>query len=67
MASDPEVMECMVIRVWNWGFGRGDIVDTLAVIPEDIIAQQVADFTANNHNIKELIYQVFTSEDFVLY
>lgn len=67
MANDPEVMECMVIRVWNWGFGRGDIVDTLAVIPEDIIAQQIADFTANNHNIKELIYQVFTSEDFVLY
>lgn len=67
MANDSEVTECLVARVWNWGFGRGDIVDTLSVVPSDIIAEQVSAFEANNYNVKQLIYEVFTSEDFVLY
>ena len=67
MANDPEVLECMVARVWNWGFGHGDIVDTLSVVPSETIAQQVSDFQQNGYNMRELIYQIFTSEDFTRY
>ena len=67
MANDPEVIECMVARVWNWGLGHGDIVDTLSLVPSDTIAQQLADFQASGYNMRELIYQVFISEDFTKY
>lgn len=67
MANDPEVQECLVARVWNWGLGHGDIVDTLSLVPSDTIAQQMADFQANGYNMRELIYQVFISEDFTKY
>jgi hypothetical protein len=67
MAGDPQVTACVVARVWNWGLGRGDIVDTLSVVPSAIIDQQVADFQANGYNMKELMYDVYTSDDFVTY
>lgn len=67
MANDPEVLECMIARVWNWGFGHGDIVDTLSVVPSDTIADQIVSFQANDYNMKQLIVDVFTSEDFTRY
>lgn len=67
MANDPEVIECMVARVWNWGLGHGDIVNTLSLVPSETIAQQLADFQANDYNMRELIYQIFISEDFTKY
>lgn len=66
MAADPAMAECLVMRVWNWGMGRGDAVDTLSVVPTDILAPYVADFQ-QGYNMKELVYAVFTSEDFVKY
>jgi hypothetical protein len=65
MAADPDVAECAVARVWNWAFGKGDIVDTLAMVPSEVIAAQTADFIAGGHRLTDTIYAVFTSEDFV--
>ena len=67
MANDPYVAECMVARTWNWALGRQDIVDSLAIVPTEVIAEQTALFQGSGHNFKELIRMVFTSEDFVRY
>jgi hypothetical protein len=65
MASDPRVAECAVARTWNWALGKGDIVDTLTVVPSDVIEAQVAAFTGGGHKLKALLLDVFTSDDFV--
>jgi hypothetical protein len=65
MAADPLIAECAIARVWNWAMGKGDIVDTLAVVPTDVIAAQVADFQAGGHVLKDAILAAFTSDDFV--
>jgi hypothetical protein len=64
MANDPRIAECAVARAWNWAMGKGDIVDTLSLVPPEVFAAQYNDFTTN-YDFKNLIYQVFTSEDFI--
>jgi hypothetical protein len=65
MAADPQVAECAVARVWNWALGRTDIVDTLAVVPVEVIARQLADFEAGGLDLRRVIRGVFTSDDFI--
>jgi len=65
MAADPRVAECAVARTWNWALGKADIVDTLSVVPSDVIAAQLAAFTGGGHQMKALLLDVFTSDDFV--
>ena len=38
-----------------------------SVVPSDVIATQVAAFGANGHKLRDLIYSVFTSDDFTKY
>lgn len=64
MAADPDVAECGVARVWNWALGKTDIVDTLQEVPADTIKSQVDAFTANGYKLKDLIFAVYTSDDF---
>ena len=65
MAADPRVAECSVARAWNWAMGKGDIVDTLSTVPQEVFQTQYDDFIANGYDYQELLYQVFTSDDFV--
>ena len=65
MAADPAVAECGVARIWNWALGKTDIVDTLETVPSDTIATQVQAFTQDGFKLKDLIYAVYTSDDFV--
>jgi hypothetical protein len=65
MAADPLIAECGVARMWNWAMGKQDIVDSLAEVPKETIAAQVEGFKANGFKVKDLIYTVFTSDDFV--
>jgi hypothetical protein len=65
MAADPAIAECGVARVWNWALGKTDIVDTLQTVPSDTIATQVASFTSSGFTLKDLVYAVYTSDDFV--
>jgi hypothetical protein len=64
-ASDNEIKACGVARVWNWALGKTDIVDTLQQVPLETIQTQVDAFAANGHKLKDLIYAVYTSDDFV--
>jgi hypothetical protein len=65
MAADPAVAACGVARLWNFALGKTDIVDTLETVPSDVIASQVAAFSANGFKVKDLIFAIFTSDDFV--
>jgi len=65
MAADPDVAKCGVARVWNWALGKTDIVDTLQEVPVETIQTQLDAFTASGHKMKDLIFAVYTSDDFV--
>jgi hypothetical protein len=65
LAGDARVTECTVARVWNWALGKGDIVDTLNLVPSETIEAQVNGFVESDFRMKALILDVFTSDDFV--
>jgi hypothetical protein len=65
MAADPDVAKCGVARIWNWALGKTDIVETLQEVPIETIQTQLDAFTASGFKMKDLIYAVFTHEDFV--
>jgi hypothetical protein len=51
--------------MWNWAMGKGDIVDLLVEVPAATIQAQVDAYSAGGFKMKDLIYAVFTSDDFV--
>ncbi len=65
MAADPDIAKCGVARVWNWALGKTDIVDTLQEVPVETIQTQLDTFVASGHKMKDLIYAVYTNDDFV--
>jgi len=65
MSQDPSVAACGVARIWNWALGKTDITDTLQVVPTDTIQTQLDAFTAGGFKMKDLVFAVFTSDDFV--
>jgi len=65
MAADPAVAECGVARIWNWALGKTDIVDTLQEVPTDTIKAQIDAFASNGYKLKDMIFAVYTSDDFV--
>lgn len=64
MAADPEVARCFVTRVWNWAMGRGDVVTSLATVPEKISQEVTKSFVDSGHRFKPLVREMFLSEDF---
>ena len=64
MAADPEIATCGVARMWNWALGKTDIVDALELVPATTIQDQVAAFKAGGYKLKDLIFAVYTSDDF---
>ena len=65
IAADPDVPLCAVNRFWNFVMSRGDIVNDLATVPPVVTQPFVADFTANGMNVKRLLRNMLTSDDFV--
>jgi hypothetical protein len=65
MATDDDVAACGVARIWNWALGKTDIVDTLQEVPKPTIQTQIDAFKASGFKLKDMIYAVYTSDDFV--
>jgi hypothetical protein len=65
MAADPSIAACGVARIWNWALGKTDITDTLQIVPTETIQTQLDAFTASGFKMKDLVFAVFTSDDFV--
>jgi hypothetical protein len=64
MAADPSVQVCGVVRAWNFALGKADVVDALVDVPKGTIAAQIAKFSDNGFKLKDMIFDVFASEDF---
>ncbi|MBX3225721.1 MAG: DUF1549 domain-containing protein [Labilithrix sp.] len=64
LAEDPDVAKCAVNRMWNFAMSRGDIVNDLATVPDQVTAPYVEQFKASGMKLKETIRAVFKSEDF---
>ena len=64
MAADPAVAECLVARVWNWAMGKGDVVASLSLVPASVIRAQVESFEAGGYDLKQIIREVYTHDDF---
>jgi hypothetical protein len=65
MATDRDVAACAIARSWDFALGKGDIVDSLQAVPVDVIQAQVDAFIGNGYKLKDAMYAVFTSDDFV--
>jgi hypothetical protein len=65
MAADSDVAKCGVARMWNWAMGKQDVVDTLSEVPVETIQAQLDAFIASGYKVKDLIYSVYTADDFV--
>lgn len=65
MAADEDVAKCGVARMWNWAMGKQDIVDTLSEVPVATIQTQLDNFKASGYKVKDLIFAVYTADDFV--
>jgi hypothetical protein len=65
MAADPDIARCAISRLWNWALGKPDIVDTATWVPDATIRDVLDRFTANEHRLRDAIYQIYTSDDFV--
>jgi hypothetical protein len=67
MAADDEVARCAVVRMWNYGFSKGDAVYDLGDVPDAVIGKLVDDFKANGYNLRNTLRAVFVHDDFVRY
>lgn len=65
MAADADVAKCGVARMWNWAMGKADIVDALIEVPAETIQAQIDAFTSGGFKMKDLVYSVYTHDDFV--
>jgi hypothetical protein len=65
VAADPNTARCAIARMWNWAMGKTDIVDAAQQVPADTIADQVAEFSSDGYRVKNALYRIFTSDDFV--
>lgn len=65
IATDPVSANCVIARTWNWALGKSDIVDGGNRVPAATTQAVVDAFTANGYKLKDAIYSIFTSDDFV--
>ncbi|HMG56032.1 MAG TPA: DUF1549 domain-containing protein [Kofleriaceae bacterium] len=65
IAADPDVSACVIARLWNWAFGKSDIVDSSTRVPAATIAPVAAAFEAGGHRVRGALRDIFTSDDFV--
>lgn len=65
MAADKYIAECAIDRLWNWAMGKADIVDGGAKVPTATIEAEIIAFQAGGYKLRDAMYRVFTSDDFV--
>jgi hypothetical protein len=65
LAADPNIATCAVARVWNWAMDHDDIVGALALVPAEVIQQEIADFTSSGFKLRATVAEVFKDQNFV--
>jgi len=67
VASDPDVNECVVARLYNLAMSKEDIVNDLATVPYEVLDEYMITYYQNGMNLKATLRAIFTSADFVRY
>jgi len=65
LAEDTTVQQCIVARLWNWAFGKGDIVALLTRVPADVMKTALDAFQQSGFKIKPTLKAIFNHPDFV--
>ncbi len=65
IATDPDVAECMVARMWNFAMSKEDIVSDLSTVPTDVIQPYIDELQSNGQNLKGVLRSIMTSSDFI--
>ncbi len=65
MAADPQVAKCFMIRAWNYAYSRDDVVNDLALVPDDVVADLTTFFVQNNYNMRAALNKLYTSSNFI--
>lgn len=65
MAADPDVSACAIARLWNWAFGKTDIVDSSTRVPAATIDEVATAFRAGGYKLRGAIRHIFTHDDFI--
>ncbi|MEZ4293552.1 MAG: DUF1549 domain-containing protein [Polyangiaceae bacterium] len=65
VASDPDVGECAVSRLYNFAMSKEDIVNDLATVPYEVLDEYMITYYQNGLNLKATLASIFKSADFV--
>jgi hypothetical protein len=65
MASDPQVIQCFMQRAWNYAYSHDDIVNDLALVPDDVVADLTTYFVQNNYNMRAALLKLYTDPNFI--
>lgn len=65
MAGDPQVAKCFMIRAWNYAYSRDDVVNELALVPDNVISELTTYFVQSNYNMKAALLKLYTSANFI--
>lgn len=65
LAADEDVERCVVMRVWNWAMGHGDVINQAALVPDEVLRPIVEDYAAHGHDLRRVVRAVYTASDFV--
>ncbi len=64
MATDPDVAECAVARMWNFAMSKEDIVADLATVPVTVLEPHIASFAQGGFDLKATLRDMMLSDDF---
>jgi hypothetical protein len=67
VATDPDVNECIVSRLYNLAMSKEDIVNDLATVPYEVLDEYMITYYQNSMNLKATLRALFTSADFIRY
>lgn len=68
MADDPSTARCMIVRAWNRAMSRGDVVNELAIVPDQVVKDVVDQFRGSlKYNLKEALFLIYTHPSFIRY
>lgn len=65
LAADEDVERCIVMRVWNWAMGHGDVIGNVDVVPDEVLEPHVRAYVASGHRLRAAVRSIFESDDFV--
>ena len=59
------VIDCGVIRMWNYVMSKGDVVNDAATVPTTVLQSFITQLTTNGYNLRDVLRAMLVGPDFV--